>query len=324
MDEQIKIVTGELFTVATPEGDVSPVGMRELENYIESRFNVYLPEDLEPVWATKQGTLPKRIQSYLYKTLKIKLEPSDVSELGNIAKRHASNGKTVILDFTDEIDWEDGDFGDEGSCFWGSNSGAIKMLTANNAYALRGWKSKDRCNTIPDPLTYESVTGYCRAWVAPIKSNLYVVFNGYGETTLTMARLLAFRFNTGYKRINLSNNGCDDGMLYINGGTAFVIGAWQQINHLETHDLGWRSVDTRECWSCEAEIGYGYEYIAYDEDGYHRRYCPDCCSQCSRCGEWYTSSLVSYHDETDRDLCRQCTESVECELEESREEEVEV
>lgn len=321
-ERKIEIECGKLFKIKTPEGDISPVGMSELENFLISNGYGYLPEHFEPLWTTKQGTLPKRIQSHLYKNKSIKLLPADLSEIGNIAKRHSSDGKEFILDFTQRIDWQDGAFGDGGSCFWGDKSGAKTMLENNSAYAIRGWKLR---NGFSSPLIYNNVKGYCRAWVAPLGDNTFAVFNGYGETTLTMARLLSLKYSCGYKRISLTNNGCDDGAIWINGGMAYVIGAWQKIHHIEKADLGWEEVyddnDSTYCHACDDRVAE--PYTAYDRYGDEYQYCSECVAMCRKCGDWFEAGLVKYFEPHGEHLCRACLEGAR-EAEEREESEVTV
>ena len=117
------IQAGERFTVTTPDGLVSEEGVRELQYYLVGQSLPVLPSDFEPIWTTKRGTLPKRLASHFYKTASVKLSPVQVSDLGNIARRHSSDAQTYHCDFTKTIDWRAGDFGDHGSCAWGDKAG---------------------------------------------------------------------------------------------------------------------------------------------------------------------------------------------------------
>lgn len=306
-EKQIKIETGKLFKVTTPAGDISSAGMCEIDTYLAMCGYGYLPEDFDAVWCTKQGTLPKRIQRHLYKAKSIKLTSENLTQLGNIAKRHTTDGSTFILDFTQKIDWQDGDFGDAGSCFWGDKAGAKDMLQQNKAYAIRAWRW--RTAHAQFGLAYQNVRGYARAWVATIGNNLFAVFNGYGETTLCLARLLALKFACGYQRIHLTNKGDDGGALWINGGTAYAIGAWEKISRMEKFDLGWEEIyeeETIDCYACEARVDEDDAIRAYDRLGLVNSYCQDCASECSNCANWYSSELVRYHSATDQYLCRDC------------------
>jgi hypothetical protein len=315
-DTPIKIDVDTLFTLKTPNGELSETGVRDLNEYMIRQGLGYLPDDFEPVWATRRGTIPKRLTNHCYKRHQIKLTPSQVSELGNIARRNASDAKTYILDFNRTIDWSHGDFGDRGSCYWGDKIGALDMIRDNGGYAIRAWKMN---TTLPDgerPLTYDNVSGYARAWIAPISDNRLVLWNGYGETSLTFARLLALKFACAYKRISLTNNGSDGGTLWINGGgSSYIIGAWPKIEKVTDHDLQWEESDDDYvvCHACDERLSEDTRYLAYARSGAEYYYCGDCSFECARCGNYYSddqrnSRGCDYY-------CRECYGNVLAEAE---------
>lgn len=303
---QIKIVTLAPFTLETPAGGITERGMTELESYLINNGFGCLPSDFEPVWCTKRGTLPKRVQNHLFKTYKTKLTVEQISAIGNIAKAHTSEGKSYIMDFTKRINWQDGDFGDGGSCFWGDKHEAKSMLE-ENAYAVRAFRFRTLGVT---DLKYHNLRGYARAWLAPIGEQRFIVFNGYGETALTFARLLSMLWKRTYKKISLTNNGDDGGTLWINGQN-YVIGTHEQIQAITHHDLGWDEPQRRrQCGMCEEYFDEDDGVGALNRYGYTETVCSDCAQHCEVCDYNYLYEVL-YHPDRRRYECLTCRSKAE-------------
>lgn len=305
-DNVITLEPRKLFEIKTPDGQITDDGKSEIQHFLYYKEMLpKLPSDFDWIWTTNRGTFPKRVQSFYYKEHKLKLTTDQISELGNMARRHSSNGETYILDFTNRFDWSSGDFGDGGSCFWGDRSGAREMLESNGAYAVRGFKRKYPIES--EILDYGNVRGYARAWLAPVGTNLFVLFNGYGENALTFARLLALKWNCSYKRIELYNNGDSDGTLYINGSN-FVIGQHSVIQSIESHDFGWRDVQSsREfCPACE---GYYHEDNGIYCESEDVTVCSDCATRCEDCRNWFSDNIDDRSRFNYATLCNGCYES---------------
>lgn len=312
------------FILKTPDGEISETGKDAIEWFLQRKLNGYdeatglwkesnyhpLPNDFGWVWATNRGTLPKRITSYYYKNWQYKLAPEIVTELGNLGKLHASKAQTIVLDMTDNIDWNDGAFGDGGSCFWGEKSGA-KAMIEKHGFAIRAYKARDGYPIIEnEPIDWPKLRGYARAWLAEIRKNTLVVFNGYGESTLAFARFLALKFGCSYKRIGLLNNGYDDGVLWINGGTGYIVGEHSVIEGFSNHDLGWPEIedDRYTCEVCESRIPE-YEHVRADDAyGHTLTVCQGCSRTCDNCEENFTSDALQRFD--GERYCAGCRESI--------------
>lgn len=327
-ETKIKLELLKPFILETPDGDISETGQSEIEWAISSAGHPSLPANFEWKWLAGRGTLPKRIQSYLYKEHQIKASPELIANIGNLGKMHASKAGKVVLDFTEKLDWSDGAFGDGGSCFWGEKSGARDMIE-EHAYAVRGYKVREG-HTMPatsEELRYPMLRGYARAWVADIGDNRLVVFNGYGENTLTFARWLALFFSCTYKRIDLTNNGLDDGVLWINGACGYLIGAHSKIELISRHDFGWPERSGYICEICDERIPEDEEYTAWTSRGSRITACHDCVSECPNCGEYYTYDVAQLMCNACREeeigkrikACRETVEELEDKVNEAKE-----
>lgn len=315
--EEIKTPIRKPFVLKTPAGSITDAGIRELQDYLVSNALGCVPEDFDPVWVNAQGTLPKRVQRHFYKRSGLKMSVEQVSEVGNIAKRNASTEESVVLDFTNRIDWRHGDFGDRGSCFWGDKSGAKDMLEDNGGLAVRAFKQRNGSES----LDYSNLIGYARAWLVNIGSGKFVVFNGYGESTLTFARWLATLWKRTYKRIGLTNQGDDGGVLWINSCN-YIIGQWQQIAEISNYDFGWEEpCEACRCPICENEFNEDDGITALNSEGFSIFVCSDCAAFCEVCERNFTegvhfSDSVRMYECTDCRMKREDREEAEQEAEE--------
>lgn len=292
------------FTITTPAGTISDTGMREIVRLIgaqnlktegwksinpdATRASLPpLPETWEWVWVVNRGeyagTMAKRVRNYYRREHGIRCPDGFIEDVGNIARLHSSYNSTYTFEFVDTFNWRSGDFGDQGSCFWGSNSGAREMLKENGALAIR---------------FYEDGKGIARAWVVELQTSLFVVFNGYGfvQPTLTITRVLAQHLSATYKRIPLTNNGYDGGTLWINGGIGYLVGSVEALETIDAYDFEWYDYNTTTCENCGRSITEDAAYYApddnpYCEDCYYRRF-----DDCYHCGYTYDRDYITYVD----------------------------
>jgi len=119
------------YKVQLPEDMVTSEGRDQVIKYLRAvlgkdRWNRVLPDDWDWSWVVTKdesgqnyvGTLPKRISRYCHKAWGFKLESTHLQEIGNIARRNTNKTDSYVFELVDKIDWDSGDFGDQGSCFW--------------------------------------------------------------------------------------------------------------------------------------------------------------------------------------------------------------
>ena len=266
--------------------ELNDVGWTYIDSFVAEKLATRVErEAIGTAWTTRDGKFPKRVAKYLHRQ-GIKAAPEIVSEIGNIASRHVAQQSEYWIDFTDTIDWRAGDFGDAGSCYWGTNAAARDMLMENGAYAVRFYVPHEN--------------GIGRAWLAPY-GDAWILFNAYGPYDLmTIARVLSHVFGVSYQRVRLTNQVSETGMLYINGGKGIAFGATPELV-----DLEWEGCEA--CAECGCSIDLDESYP--DPDG--RAICEDCyCnsySSCDRCGETFShESIVECHGRHAAYLCEHC------------------
>lgn len=304
------------FTLKMPDGAITNTGVSQIVRLLtnihlvgewatlnpdriqRTALRINLPTDWEWTWLAKhgdyRGTLPKRVSQYLWKQHRVKCPDSFKAQIGNIAKKHVTTGLTYQYDFVDEIDWQSGDFGDSGSCYWGSNSSAIDILQDNGCYAIRFFD--------------ENGKGMARAWIAPWDDG-YVVFNGYGfpsNATVTAAKVLAQHLgNWDYRKVYLTNRGNTSGVLYINSGNGYLV--TETPSAAQTVDLGFDEPCEYFCEDCNECLNADDIYITPDGE----TYCSECfyehADSCYNCSEtFYLDDL--YYGSDDHRYCERCFE----------------
>jgi hypothetical protein len=261
-----------------------------------------LPDDFQWQWVIttgdNQGTFPRRVSRYYFKTYGLKCPDSFLREVGNIARAHSSGDEVESFDFDNQFDWNDGDFSDGGSCYWWNGRAGLEALRDNKFFAIRFYIAAD------------SNVGIARAWVYPMSldNSLFIIFNGYGYTSLTIAQIFARFMGLNYKRIGLSNNYSTTGVIYINHDMGYIIGATDKIERYRDYDFEIDVDDFTVCESCNRHLHEDDVYYS----PYGEPYCENCFDEyyirCYRCGETYRHDDITYVESTGQDLCEHCLE----------------
>jgi hypothetical protein len=281
---------------------IMEISVGALRNISAGWFETEVVNIIGNDWATKRGTWPKRVARRLH-TLKVAINNNDLSKIGKIARESCISGEDYILYVKKRIDWRQGDYADDGSCYWNSKKDAKKMVVDAGGGALCLHLANDE--------------KLARCWWVPWK-NSYVLFNGYtmrgDNMSLTSFSRMVMDLTemTYYRKVRLSNRGITSGLLWINSEAGFIVGNKdvQQIERVDLdilpycHSCGerfeeeeniddyksycdscWDEDDNSvECYSCGRRVSEGDEYYVEAEDHY---YCQHCYSErfsyCSNC-----------------------------------------
>jgi hypothetical protein len=263
-----------------------------------------LPDDWEWVWTATgkyRGKFATRVGQYYWKEYKLKCPPHFLEMVGNLAREHSVDLQNFEFDFTDRIDWDHGDFGDEGSCFWEDHDEARTALNrCENAYAMR---------------FYNDGMGCGRVLVLSLSSmDSFVLFNAYGISLAKAAFILSILTKGQYAKVDVYNFGKENGLIWINGGTGYIV-APEGSNLLKKTEIDLKIYgDT--CYNCGEFIGEDDSSYPYGET-----------VVCGMCYDlWYTTctycsdtcqSDSAYAIDPDTVLCGFCfnrnfKECVEC------------
>lgn len=308
------------YTLIPPAGAISFEGIRLITSWIgqqrgsspewqaanpgnERLYIPRLPDDWQWVWETSDGKLTTRVRKFYYKEHGLKCPPSFLTQVGNLGRDHTNDDTVYHFEFVNEFDWYPGDYGDSGSCYWGSNAEAREILADNGALAMLFYDNEN--------------AGIARAWVVPM-DDYHIVFNGYGfagHSTLIIARVMSFHLNVTYKSISLRNNGTSDGMLWINGGSGYVVGQSDLITGIRSYDFEWYT-SMGSCNNCgdtivgEDDLYHGPDDMPYCQYCFYELF--DYCSQCG--GTHWLEDLRTVDDEYYCDWCcnRHCVPCAKC------------
>jgi hypothetical protein len=130
-------------------------------------------------WEVEGTRIHKRIKAAIYKRTGYNLPDALLRNIAEIAATDRNSNDTWV-DVTTDFSWESGDFGDDGSCYWGSYSNArTSYLPKLAASAVRSYETYDngQCGH-----------GTGRGWIYPVPFfkpenadlAVYVAFNPYG------------------------------------------------------------------------------------------------------------------------------------------------
>lgn len=245
------------------------------------------------------GKLSTRLSKHCATEYGVKLTPQELTELGNLINLYTLQGAQITLDFARDLNWQVGAFGDSGSCFWSKRKFARQMLMDNHAFAMRMWQNDK---------------GVGRAWVWQHPSDNYIVFNGYGGVEVEngehnaveskkFAVLLADILHkqgepASILKVALYNNGkYDEGLLWINNNTGYVVGDIDKFTdkynrQLTEYDFKWPETKWR-CNGCRNEFAW-YTDIYKVNGADYCNYCyDDLFKSCDICGNVFSKSDMS-------------------------------
>jgi len=319
------------FTIDIPGNGINQTGIDLIQiallewGYDEIPENEPLPPSKSEYWkwdwkvpgkGEYVGSLPKRIGKLLYQMQGVKIPPHLLSKLGNIGSQYSGKHCKYWFDIVNTIDWEKTDFGQPDTCcFWSCHAGAKEMIVENGGGAIRFFDPGSEILADEAP-AYTPDYGFARAWLAPWRG-CWIVFNGYGLETLTVARILATHMGHAYyRRIHLTNLGSASGELWVNGpGAGFLIGPQEQVLQWESVDLKWEVIECAgtQCGGCGEHFNVADMRMAAGE-----AWCSDCfddaCFTCEHCDESYLmEDMISNPDggylcdTCWEDLCFRCT-----------------
>lgn len=204
-------------TVCIPKGEIELTTLKEINTQLRNLglMGVPLEEGHEPStwthWLIAHGpicgTWPKRYAKWVRCQYGREYDPATLGKVGSIVGAHVESFHSRTVDLTDRLDWNAGDFGDEGSCYWGDRSHARDILEYHDALALRYYDEANHHQ------------GVARCWLSTHRPEGLIAWNAYGTVRLvTSARLLATTLGLSYTHIDLHNNGRATGTVYINAG----------------------------------------------------------------------------------------------------------
>jgi hypothetical protein len=245
------------FTVTVGSTEVSEKGQLRIKRMLRIVDLPPLSEDWSWSRCVQEGKFrgkfPRRVATYYKKEHGEGISIELLTSIGNRVDQHSFKEGTYLLNFTEDLGWSAGDFGDHGSCFWGCRELAREALMKNDVFAVKFYRDRG--------------TGYARAFVLRVNDGL-IVFNAYGLPCRTIAYVLATLFDYPHRKgIELYINGDYDGLIWLNED-AYQIGLTPPANIVTV------KFDVPYAWCSCCEDFYPVEQGEYDDyDGFRCLYC---------------------------------------------------
>jgi hypothetical protein len=282
ISDLIRKNTDQRIRLSIRTDDVSPEARREISNLLGRQYGFSPDYTFDWRIVNKEGKLPKRIKSWMYKSGKSKVSDRIIEHIGNTAYESRFWKDEFDFRFTNDIDWQQGDFGDHDSCYWGTKEYMLDDLRRNESvYSIKIYN---------DGIHLDS-NGWGRAILLldfP-KVGAVTAINAYpkGFQITNISRLVAkwvhstFGFEPVTKRIHLDYDGEWKEPIWINGGNGATISMLPLlISRYNTRSY----FDLNTCPKCEVTKSYAPRY----DELVGQRICEDCRAQhffnCASCG----------------------------------------
>jgi hypothetical protein len=260
----------------------------------------------------KKGRILKRFANWIKSEHGVKLSDSMLGIIGDVLQRHLSDAEhTYFYDFTDSIDWNDGQFGKDESCWWGGYKESKDVYTSNGGWGMRFYQDANQ----------DDDNGIGRTWIYP-HNGMLLGFNSYGVSRPQTSKVLKAIFaehgiKLHYKQVSIENSQ-DSEIPYINGDSGFVLypDTMDGDNVPTSYDLDMETDHNKtRCEHCNCTLDTEYGDYTIVSDSY---YCESCTnrlfSYCDGCEEYCDKDDVHLTND-DRYLCKYCLKRegyVEC------------
>lgn len=250
IEKQIKAVELDSLFSFKPESEPIPhSAIKQIEKFIELGYSDRGNIDWRPM--NEKGALVKRLKTYMYKKHSIKVSATILEKIGAIVADNSIATKEYALDITENFEWNAGDFGDHGSCFFGGRTGIRQDMEEDGRFKSLRFFQRDFLQKRKGTDKFHPLyAGIGRSWIwttnitakvkanLSIKSGVYVVFNGYGPSTQWQASFLSAYLGLPMKQVMLTNHGETCGGLYVNNGLGYIIGPDAIITNVSELDFG--------------------------------------------------------------------------------------
>lgn len=257
------LLSDSMTTVPLPAGVISEEGIDQIANLLRLRANDLDAKDLRDhwevisdmqreasrlrslacdlvvigdQWQTKMGNYPKRLSRHAYKQHGLSLPPEVLTEVGNIARAHSSDGQDeYLISVTRQLNMEPGEFAHSGSCWWGECNESRCALKSNGGFGLRAFHPdsgavEGRCWVMP--MRWDEVAMRLTPTFDALTADGYVVFNAYGTLrSLNGVRVLSAMTGLSYRQVTFC---CSP--MYVNGESGTFV-ARQSLIEAVGHDL---------------------------------------------------------------------------------------
>lgn len=246
------------YSLKVPKGQITPEGEQQIKEYLVQcgvRIKWHQEYSVEWVYMTKRGTLAKRIRAMLKKGKHnpefpledipvFNLSDAQTAKIGEIAFDNTYKDTEYTFDFDNKIEWRAGAFADPNSCLLlDKRSISVPTMLHMGMFAIRFFDKNGN--------------GVGRAWILPRQDmNGYLVMNGYGLATSTIAHLFSTWLGCRQTRLKVNTVGDGREYFYTNGETtSFFCAPPEEFNKLpkslELTVTIYYGKNKARCYKCE-------------------------------------------------------------------------
>ena len=199
-----------------------------------------LPSDWKWTWVQNKGMITgkmtKRLASVMMQRFGHSVHPSHLQKWGEFIRQHEVD-RTYEFSIDRYPDWEDGEFGDGGSCFF--NYDGEYREHKENYVDYMGMQAV----CFYDPGTHRGLARMLAIPITHLEDEAWFFFNAYGYGKFQQVRTVSEAFGLSYHKFygaaftyDSSYHGKDylsGEQLYMNHATNFVISSPRVIEHLK-------------------------------------------------------------------------------------------
>ena len=319
---------GSEFTFDYECTDVTEEAIERIHQLVYAETHVQLTGIIGSAWMDADnkypGTLPTRIANWLYKNSRgeIKLKPSILSAIGSIAKDSMVKNSRYVFDFTDKIEWAEGDFGDIGSCFM-ADPAKRRVLVNNGVIAVRFFNPETRKGIARSWIIFpdDQMDYVPEQYTDRYSGNIAVFCNGYGKGMgLTLDRITSIISKwSGLPRIEMHAEQDNTRWFYTNSQQAYrednphhqgnphdyALGYTEHIAGIERVHLHFGDPAYGVCENCRGR----HKLLIYPRG---EKLCLNCggrdYNKCIQCDEYKAKAEMHHFLDhgTQRTACRSC------------------
>ena len=125
----------EKIEVELAQGMIDSEGITQIFRYLRLQYDIPIydraVEEIGVEWQTKRGNFTRRLSSYAYKKLGVKLPEMAITQVGNLARVHSASEAKYTVEFTRQLNEDASYFYNDGSCWWSGY--------ADSRCALKSW-----------------------------------------------------------------------------------------------------------------------------------------------------------------------------------------
>lgn len=268
------------------------------------------------LYCTKEGKFMIRLNKAFHKVHGVKLPEKFIGVMGSNLNNHIEKPSSYTFDFTNVFDWEDGEFGHDGSCWFPGGGYSDSLPTFQNG---GGWAIRFYGHGVENSDSKENKynRGIARTWIYPNYDSL-TCFNTYGNEIKDVFAVLKHVMKQYTQdevklttRIYIGNNRSSS-IPYVNGGSGFTVSDCKEWNQSDSAYFNMEVVECEDDDDNHCTCEHCSRRVHIDDSTYVNDtvLCDSCfddeCDTCYHCGDADFTDNMTEMDDTHHVYCQHC------------------